>query len=119
MANPFVHIELHTDNTSSAKGFYSELFDWSMDDMPMGDAVYTMLGMGEDEVTGGITQKMCPDTPPNWLAYVKVDDVDSVREKAKALGAEIGVEKVEMPHGCFSVLKDPSGAAFAIWQSAE
>ena len=28
MPNPFVHVELHTQDPEKAKKFYKELFDW-------------------------------------------------------------------------------------------
>ena len=30
MANPFVHIELETNDVAKAKTFYSKLFDWKL-----------------------------------------------------------------------------------------
>ena len=32
MANPFVHVELHTDDVAKAKAFYSRLFGWKLED---------------------------------------------------------------------------------------
>jgi hypothetical protein len=36
MANPFVHVELNTTDVEKAKSFYSQMFDWKMEDMNMG-----------------------------------------------------------------------------------
>ncbi|PYS67649.1 MAG: VOC family protein, partial [Acidobacteria bacterium] len=36
MANPFVHVELNTTDVEKAKSFYSQLFDWELEDMSMG-----------------------------------------------------------------------------------
>ena len=47
MANPFVHVELHTNDLAKAKAFYSKLFGWKLQDMPMpgpaGGGTYTRL----------------------------------------------------------------------------
>ena len=52
MGNPFVHVELHTDDLKAAKKFYRGLFDWKLEDMKMdGGMVYTMVGVGKG--TGG------------------------------------------------------------------
>ena len=32
MANPFVHIELHTKDVAKAKQFYGQLFGWKLQD---------------------------------------------------------------------------------------
>ena len=45
MGNPFVHIELSTDDVAKAKKFYKSVFDWKLSDIPkMG---YTMLDVGK------------------------------------------------------------------------
>jgi len=49
MGNPFVHVELHTQDPHRAKKFYEELFDWKLEDMPGMD--YTVINVGEG--TGG------------------------------------------------------------------
>lgn len=36
MPNPFVHIELMATDVGKAKTFYGQLFDWELEDMPMG-----------------------------------------------------------------------------------
>jgi predicted enzyme related to lactoylglutathione lyase len=57
--------------------------------------------------------------PPHWLAYVSVDDLDEYTEKAAELGAKVYVSKVDVPEvGEFSILGDPAGAVFAMFQSA-
>jgi len=49
MANPFVHVELHSQVPERAKKFYEELFDWKYEDVP--DTDYTIIEVGEG--TGG------------------------------------------------------------------
>ena len=38
MANPFVHVELNTTDPGKARAFYTALFDWKLQDMPMPQA---------------------------------------------------------------------------------
>ncbi|MFA5353020.1 MAG: VOC family protein [Thermodesulfovibrionales bacterium] len=35
MANPFVHIELQTQDVEKSKNFYSGMFDWKLEDKRM------------------------------------------------------------------------------------
>lgn len=49
MANPFVHVELSTTDVAKSKAFYGGLFDWKLEDMPMGPQTYTMIGVGDDD----------------------------------------------------------------------
>src|SRR5438105_8385141 len=47
MANPFVHVELDTTDADKAKEFYSRLFAWEFEDMPMGPGgTYTVIKVG-------------------------------------------------------------------------
>ena len=75
MANPFVHIELHTSDLKKAHDFYAKLFGWKLEDMPMPGGSYTMINVGEG-TGGGMMTNPAPGTPSHWMAYVGVDDID-------------------------------------------
>lgn len=117
MANPFVHVELATTDIDKAKSFYRSLFDWKLNDMPMGDGVtYTLIEVGEG-TGGGMMKHPMPGAPSAWLAYVGVDDIQAATEKARTLGATIMREPTEIPNiGWFSIIVDPTGAMLAMWQ---
>jgi uncharacterized protein len=117
MQGAFVHLELHTDDTNSAKAFYHDLFGWSYNDLPMGDAVYTMIASPQ-QPGAGMQVKGMPDAPTMWLPYVTVDSVHDTVSRARASGAEIIVEYMEAPgFGAGAILRDPTGAAFGIWKA--
>lgn len=114
MANPFVHVELLTNDMEKAKNFYRNLFDWKLEDVP--GMNYTMINVGEG-TGGGMMKSPMPEIPSHWLAYVSVDDIAASTEKAKSLGATICKEVTEIPgYGWFSVISDPTGATLALWQ---
>jgi predicted enzyme related to lactoylglutathione lyase len=117
MANSFVHVELNTGDVESAKGFYSQLFDWKLEDMPMGPGmVYTMLGVGKG-VGGGMQTKPMPEAPTMWLPYVEVKDVRATIDRARGAGATIHVEHMEVPGmGALGIFTDPTGASLGVWQ---
>ena len=119
MANPFVHVELQTNDVAKAKAFYSRLFDWKLEDVPMpGGGSYTMIGVGEGTGGGMIKSQALTGVPPHWLAYVSVGDVASSTRKAKELGAKVVMDKTEVGEmGWMSILTDPTGATFALWQA--
>jgi predicted enzyme related to lactoylglutathione lyase len=118
MANPFVHVELSSNDLGGAKAFYGKLFDWKLEDVPMGPGMtYTMVNPGEG-TGGGMMTNMVPNTPSFWLAYVLVDDVEAATRKAASLGAQVMKEKTEVPDmGWFSIIVDPTGAAFGMWEA--
>jgi uncharacterized protein len=118
MANPFVHVELHTGDLKRAKEFYGKLFDWKLEDVPMpgGGGSYTLLQVGSG-TGGGMTAQQAPGAPPHWLAYVGVDDVRASTRKAKELGAKVVMDVMEVGDiGTMSVITDPTGATLAMWQ---
>ena len=65
MPNPFVHVELHTKDLPAAKAFYSQLFAWKLEDLPMpdGQGTYTMINVGEG-TGGGMFANPDPAIPP-------------------------------------------------------
>ena len=118
MANSFCHIELHTSDVDKAKGFYGSLFDWKLNDMPMGDMSYTMIDVGAEGTGGGMMSKPCEDAPTAWLSYVLVEDVDQSVAKAQELGGTVIQEKSEVPdYGWFSVIADRTGATIGLFQA--
>lgn len=119
MANPFVHIELQTRDIALAKDFYGKLFDWKLEDLPApgSAATYTMIKVGEGTGGGMFTN---PDVPPHWLAYVGVDNIQTMTAKAKALGASVVQDVMEIgDYGWMSVIIDPTGATLAMWQEKQ
>jgi predicted enzyme related to lactoylglutathione lyase len=117
MANPFVHVELMTNDVEAAKKFYGSLFDWKLEDVPSMN--YTLIRVGEG-TGGGMMKNPISLAPPSWLAYVEVSDVESTTRRARELGATVLKDRTEIPDmGAFSVLADPQGASFALWESKE
>ena len=119
MANPFVHVELQTNDLAKAKAFYSKLFGWKLEDTKMPDGeTYTMINVGEGTGGGMYQSKALADRPPHWLAYILVDDVEQKTRQAKELGAKIVMGKTEVGgFGFMSILVDPTGATFALWEA--
>ena len=104
-----------TSDVGSAKKFYSSLFGWKTEDMPMGDMNYTIVKVGEEGL-GGIMSTPPQDegAPPRWGVYVTVDDVDATARQAEELGGKILVPPTDIPNvGRFIVLQDPQGAVIS------
>jgi predicted enzyme related to lactoylglutathione lyase len=117
MANPFVHVELNTTDLQKAKAFYGQLFNWQLEDVPMGPSgTYTMIKPGAG-TGGGMLTHPVPGAPSSWLAYVEVDDIAAATQKARSLGANVMRDVTELPGvGWMSVFIDPTGAALALWK---
>ncbi|MGD0472372.1 MAG: VOC family protein [Candidatus Velthaea sp.] len=117
MPNPFVHVELSTTDTDKAKGFYSKLFGWKLQDMEMPVGTYTMIDVG-DGTGGGMLKQLIPGAGSAWMAYVLVDDIKAATAQAKALGATVMKDVDEVPDmGWLSIIEDPTGAMLGLWQA--
>ena len=118
MANPFVHVELNTQDVAKAKSFYQSLFAWTLNDVDMGGGMtYTLINVG-DGTGGGMMKHPMPGAPSMWLPYVEVDDIVASTAKAKSLGATVVRDVMEvMGEGSLSIIIDPTGATLGLWQS--
>ena len=121
----FCWVELGTTNASAAKSFYKELFGWEYDDSPaspeMPDMIYSMIKLRGRDV-GGLysmpSDMLAQGVPPHWLSYIAVANADEAAAQAKAAGATLMKEPFDvMDAGRMSVIQDPTGATFAIWQT--
>jgi uncharacterized protein len=116
MANPFVHVELQTNDTTSARKFYTGLFGWKLQDVPMPGGTYTMIDVGSG-TGGGMMRNPVPGAPSHWLAYVAVDDINASTKKAQELGAQMLLDVTEVGEfGWMSVITDPTGATLGMWK---
>jgi predicted enzyme related to lactoylglutathione lyase len=117
MGNPFVHVELATTDLDKAKSFYGQMFDWKLEDMPMGPGMtYTMIKVGEG-AGGGMMKHPMRGAPSAWFSYVQVDDIHASTKKAAELGATIIRDVLEvMGQGYISIFMDPTGAVLGMWQ---
>lgn len=108
--------ELATREVGRAQEFYRAVFDWTI-----GEGEYPHLSAQGREF-GGIqdmnTSHLPKDDPPHWLVYFKTEDVGVAAAKATGMGAETLAEPMEVPGtGRLAVLRDPEGAAFALYQA--
>ena len=116
----FIWVELGTTDADAAKEFYTGLFGWEPNDTPAGEGTYTLLMLNGREV-GGLSkmqkEQLAHGVPPHWLPYVLVASADATTTRATELGGRTLAGPFDvMEHGRMSVIQDPTGAAFALWQ---
>src|SRR5205807_9214973 len=113
MANPFVHVELQTNDAVSARKFYTSLFGWKLQDVPIPGGTYTMIDAGGG-TRGRMMRNPVPGAPSHWLSYVGVDDTDAATKKAQALAAMVVTQLTELAEfGWLRVISAPTGAILA------
>jgi predicted enzyme related to lactoylglutathione lyase len=111
--------DLNTPDREHAKIFYEGLFGWRLTPGEGKDpSDYLHIMNGEDFI-GGIPPARAhnPHAPAHWLLYFQVADCATSTAKAKELGASVWVQPMNIEGaGQFSVVSDPQGAAFALFQ---
>jgi predicted enzyme related to lactoylglutathione lyase len=112
---PVVHLELHTPEAPSASAFYARLLGWRPERVRTACGSYLALGLGDDEVGGGIVE--CPTERALWLPYVEVDRIDEATDRARRLGASVRLGPREGPAGWRSVVSTPAAGEIALWQA--
>ncbi len=118
----FVWNELATSDVEGAARFYTQTIGWSVQEFPMPDGnVYRIFMDGEENRGGLMSLEQLPDgTPPHWMSYIGVDDVDGTCEKAKAAGGQVVNGPFDIPGvGRMAVIVDAQGAAISIMKGEE
>jgi predicted enzyme related to lactoylglutathione lyase len=109
--------DLMTPDPARAAKFYGDVFGWQTDP---GTSGYLHIRNG-DKFIGGIppAEHRSPNAPPHWLSYFLVENSDASTDKAKQAGANVLMPPTSMEGvGRWSVIADPQGAVFALFQSA-
>jgi predicted enzyme related to lactoylglutathione lyase len=112
----FVWDELHAADVEAAKNYYGDLVGWATSSFMEG---YDVFNAGETMIAG-LMPKNEGMPAAAWLSYIAVDDTDAATATAQELGATVMLEPTTMENvGRFSVLADPTGAAFGLHESAD
>jgi predicted enzyme related to lactoylglutathione lyase len=112
----FCWVELTTSDGADAKRFYTQLFGWGANELPMGpdQPPYVMAQKAGKDVAAMYENKK---VPAGWLSYVSVASADESAGKATSLGGNVVAPPFDvMDVGRMAVAQDPQGARFAVWQ---
>jgi len=117
----FCWADLTTTDQDAAKTFYSSLFGWEAEDMPVGEGSYYSMQRVDGKDVAAIApqpqQQRDMGVPPVWNSYVSVESADAAAERAKELGATVHAPPFDvMEAGRMAVIQDPQGAFFMVWQ---
>jgi uncharacterized protein len=117
--------DLASPDLAASRGFYGALFGWDFSEEATGDpdSPYVMASQDGKVVAG--MMKLSPEMqaggmPPVWSTYVTVANVEAATAKVKELGGAVLREPMDvMDAGRMSVVADPTGAVFCLWQAKQ
>jgi predicted enzyme related to lactoylglutathione lyase len=112
-----------TTDMAAAEAFYKPVVGWTT--TPFGDAgmPYSMWTRPDGVPMGGVMtlpgELIAQKVPPHWMMYIGVDRLEAAVAHAERLGGGTVSPVIKVPDvGRMQVLKDPQGAAFAIYEPA-
>lgn len=112
-------IDLTVPDATGIRDFYRDVIGWKINPVDMGGYDdFCMLSPVDGRSIAGIchARGINADLPPLWLVYVVVEDVDASAKRARELGGQVLVGPRELGEGRFCVVRDPAGAALALYQ---
>lgn len=115
MGAPVVWFEIAGRDLAALDGFYTRLFDWTIDAAnPMG---YGMVDTGAGRgVPGGVFAT--EDGPDYVTFYVEVADIEATLASAEGLGAKVLQTRTALPAGpVVAMLADPEGHRVGLIES--
>jgi uncharacterized protein len=112
----FVWSELASSDPEAAKKFYGDMFGWTYMDAPMPNGVYTIFKYDGNDAAA--LYQAPAGMPPHWGVYFSAPELEASTAKAGELGGTVvmGPQDLGFP-GSMSVIKDPQGVMFSLWQA--
>ncbi len=114
--------DLTIPNADAVRDFYSAVAGWSVMPVDMGDYQdYCMIPPGSKAPAAGIchAKGVNADVPPQWLIYITVPSLAKSLKACVARGGTIVRPAKSMGGARMAIVRDPSGAAAALFQPAK
>lgn len=113
--------ELASSDAKAALAFYTGLFGWTVNEVPMESGSYYLLQVGGRDAAAlyELTPPMREQkVPPHWGAYVAVVSADESAKKVEAAGGKVIQGPFDvMDLGRMAVVADRAGATFCLWEA--
>ncbi|WP_460960501.1 VOC family protein [Parasphingorhabdus pacifica] len=118
--------ELVAIKVQSADSFFGELFGYGSEQFGTEHrSDYSVWYLGSESVLARVSmirEFVTPKTVPHWLLYLGVESAqgtDELVRRAITLGGRVRVDPYDSSIGRVAVLRDPTGARFAIVDSTQ
>jgi predicted enzyme related to lactoylglutathione lyase len=115
MSSPFVWFHHNGQKKNETKGFLASLLGIQASEGP-GGMMMLAAEAGPFAALGDKADRY--GDRDEWIPFVAVEDVETATKRAVALGGTLVRDKTRGPAGEFTVVRDPGGAALALWKKA-
>ena len=111
----FCWIDLGARDPEAASAFYAAVLDWEIGPSGGPETADYRQALVDGRPVAGIYRGQRP--APSWSSYVSVEDIDAAAARAAELGATVEVGPLDILElGRSALLRDPQGAAVALWE---
>jgi hypothetical protein len=113
--NTLLWNDCRTRDVPGAAAFYRDAFGISVEPMKGAEGYFAVNVAGR--TVGGMQElgsDFPPDTPPHWMPWFSVEDVDATVAKALSLGGSAPVPAQDGMPGRLAAIADPWGATFSV-----
>lgn len=118
-------IDISTTDIEAVRPFYESVLGWRLEDAGEENGHYQLAHVGDRLIAGIMpvtpeSAPMVPGTRDAWIVSLAVPDVEAAVARARAQGATVHHEPMELPDGgLFAFLSDPTGVDVGLMQIAE
>lgn len=115
MGRPLIHFDIGCRDLVRARGFYGELFEWSLE---AHDRASLRIRTGAGRGVEGFLTSLGHAPYRYVMPYVEVEEITPSLERAARLGGSVVVpETAAGSDGRFAWLCDPDGNLIGLWRS--
>jgi hypothetical protein len=126
MASRVVHFEIPYEDAQRAYGFYQQVFDWTINEMPELDYTAAVSGPVDEGgmpsepgfINGGMFRRD-PALPDHPILTIDVDSIDDTLEAVEQHGGSVVQAKETVADlGFTAYVRDSEGNVVGLWESA-
>ena len=112
-------IDLTVPDAESVRDFYAEVVGWTPEPLDMGGYSDFNMKAASGEPKAGVCHARGGNVgvPQAWMIYIVVADLDASLAACRERGGEVLGEPRSMGEARYAFIKDPAGAAAALYQA--
>jgi len=114
-----IWVDLQSPDQPAAATYYRELFGWDVGPA-LAETGHFSLARARGVAVAALGPLPSEDVPTMWTVYFAVDDLPAAASAAVDAGGTVLLEPSETVPGIhLSIVQDPAGAVFGLWQLKE